>query len=192
MFCSKCGNRLWKGSAYCPRCGEKVKTLETMQLRCKKCDGILAVDEERRILSCPYCGSKELVLETDRVASQKIKSDAYQKVELGRQQVELKKIEYEMEKERKREEKEKAEAFKRGLLSKITLGLSVFCALMFVGVDGGLEYMPVKIITLAQAILFAASWLIGMNIVKFKGYDNHALLAALGFALFVPFFKLMP
>lgn len=93
MFCVFCGTKLPDGAKYCFSCGapaNRPKTakhsVNTVQLKCKSCNGVMDVDEDRPILMCPFCGSKEIILEGDKVTIQRIKSKAYRDVELGKQQ----------------------------------------------------------------------------------------------------------
>ena len=48
--------------------------MRTIQLICKKCNGILETDEDRKIFFCPYCGSKELTEESDAVKIEQMRN----------------------------------------------------------------------------------------------------------------------
>lgn len=90
MFCMRCGTKLPDGAKFCFSCGASAngtrtptQSINSVQLRCKSCNGVMDVDEDRPILMCPFCGSKEIILEGDKVTIQRIKSKAYRDVELG-------------------------------------------------------------------------------------------------------------
>lgn len=50
--------------------------MEIYSLKCKLCNGIMAVDKSKKIIACPYCGSKELIVESDAVKIEEIKAYA--------------------------------------------------------------------------------------------------------------------
>ena len=94
MFCMNCGTKLPDSAKFCLNCGASViapktttQAVKSVQLRCKSCNGVMEVSEDRPIIMCPFCGSKELILEGDKVTVQRIKSKAYKDVELGKQQI---------------------------------------------------------------------------------------------------------
>lgn len=93
MFCMRCGAKLPNEAKFCFSCGAPVNStkrttqpINRVQLKCKSCNGVMDIDEDRPILKCSFCGSKEIILEGDKVAIQRIKSKAYKDVELGKQQ----------------------------------------------------------------------------------------------------------
>jgi len=63
------------------------KGVQTYVLKCKSCGGPLNMVKGSNLLVCPYCGSKEIIEESDAVKIEKIRSDAYKSVELGRQRM---------------------------------------------------------------------------------------------------------
>ena len=88
MFCSQCGKEIIKEARFCAYCGKEVESapsIETIQLRCKSCNGVLTVEEGRKVLSCPFCQSKELIVESEGVVKQRIQSEAYKDVETVKQ-----------------------------------------------------------------------------------------------------------
>lgn len=96
MFCDKCGSLLPDRAKFCPECGMPVdqtrprtdrREIRTVQFRCKSCGNVMEIDPDSPILRCSACGSNELILEGDDVTVERIKSNAYKDVELGRQQV---------------------------------------------------------------------------------------------------------
>lgn len=120
MFCIHCGTELPDGAKFCFSCGASINGAKTatqfinrVQLKCKSCNGVMDIDENRPILMCPFCGSKEIILEGDKVTIQRIKSKAYRDVEFEKQQtyreVELGKRELEL--------KDSSNKFKRVLIS---------------------------------------------------------------------------
>ena len=66
-----------------------MKTITSIQLKCKNCDRTLLIEKNKDILFCPYCGSKELIIESDAVKIQKIKLQTYKEIELEKQKIEL-------------------------------------------------------------------------------------------------------
>ena len=77
MFCSKCGNELGAGDAFCRECGAKVNAQSNniIHLTCQNCGNSMTFDDDKQIVACPYCGSKELLLESDDVKIERIKSN---------------------------------------------------------------------------------------------------------------------
>lgn len=61
--------------------------MATIQLKCKSCDGMMNVDEEREVLFCPYCGSKEIFVESDSVKRERIRAKTYKDVVLGSKEI---------------------------------------------------------------------------------------------------------
>lgn len=55
--------------------------MATVSLRCKSCDGVLEINDDREILFCPYCGSKELFDDSDYIKAERIKSKAWRDIE---------------------------------------------------------------------------------------------------------------
>ena len=89
-----CGTKLPDEAKFCFSCGASLKgsrvatqSKNSVQLRCKSCNGIMNIDEDRSIMICPFCGSKEIIPEEDKVTVQRIKSNAFKDVEFGKQQI---------------------------------------------------------------------------------------------------------
>jgi len=129
MYCSKCGAKLSEHDAYCSKCGKSTNaesneaTVETVQLRCKSCNGTMTLSSDRKVLSCPYCESTELIVESDSVAKQRIKSDAYKEVQFSKDKTKkdivIAKQEHEIRKEKTN--------FKR-TITWIIIGVALFIA----------------------------------------------------------------
>ena len=110
MYCSKCGEKLSENDTYCSRCGKAINaekkeaTVETVQIRCKSCNGTMTLSSDRKVLSCPYCESTELIVESDSVTKQQIKSDAYKEVQFSKDRTKkdivIAKQEHEIKKEK--------------------------------------------------------------------------------------------
>ena len=110
MYCSKCGEKLSENDTYCSRCGKAINaekkeaTVETVQIRCKSCNGTMTLSSDRKVLSCPYCESTELIVESDSVTKQRIKSDAYKEVQFSKDRTKkdivIAKQEHEIKKEK--------------------------------------------------------------------------------------------
>ena len=135
VFCFNCGTELSKGAKYCAKCGSKAVTMScmgnTVQLKCKSCDGTLFVDEEREILQCPYCGSSELLIESDEVTIERIKQKSKKAIEFKRldtnKELELEKLYY----KEKRQQRQNDQAWKNlpkvwGFLIVLIIGFVLF------------------------------------------------------------------
>ena len=108
----------------------------TVSLRCKSCDGVLEIDDDREILFCPYCGSKELFLESDAIKVERMRTKAYRDVELGAQETakELQMNEYEYKKwqeEFKYEKKKQEDRTGLRVSLGIVFGIIYFDFLLF-------------------------------------------------------------
>lgn len=96
MYCSKCGYQLDENDNFCPKCGNKVgssvgNNVRMIRLKCQDCNGTLEIDEKREIAICPYCGSKNLIPESDNVKIERMRTNAYKDVELGKKTEETRK-----------------------------------------------------------------------------------------------------
>ena len=138
MYCSNCGLELSEQDSFCSKCGkatksdEKSNSFETVQIRCKSCNGTMTLSADRKVLSCPYCESTELIVENASVAKQRIKSDAYKEVQFSKDKTKkdivIAKQEHEIKKEKT--------TFKR-TLTWLIIGVVLFVAFeafcMFMG-----------------------------------------------------------
>lgn len=182
-FCENCGRSISESEKFCPSCGKAITInlpRKTLQIKCKNCNGLMNIDDEREILSCPYCGSKELVAESDDVTIERIRNRTYKEVE-------FKKMEREDEREKKREEKDMIEAFSKSKLSKASLVFAIICGIMTLASFNSGRVLN-GVITLLQTMLFIASLLIGKHIIKTEKYTLATIFAVLGFLLIIPFF----
>ena len=106
---------------------------------CKSCGANLNIDPSQVMAICDYCGSSmlvsELINESDDVKIQKIKSQAYKDVEMGKQQLEAERIKNEAEKEKRQADENSVEKFKKSKFSKVLIIFAVvsalFCAVAF-------------------------------------------------------------
>ena len=152
---------------------------------CSNCGGQLEIDGLQENIECPYCGTtyavSELLNESDAVRIEKIKSNAYKDVEMG-------KLEHEKEKAKTADAKEKVQAFKKGKFSKFLIVCAVIsllgCAASFN--DGKVLS---GIIALIQLVLFAGSWLMGMQIIQEPKKGVRAIATILAFVLIIPYFS---
>ncbi len=195
-FCENCGSFVNESEKLCPDCITTVKPVsdsKTFQMRCKSCNGVMNVDDERKVLICPYCGSKELIAESNEVTIERIRSRTYKEIE-------FKKLEHEDEKEKRLEEKERNEAFSKSKLSTASLVFAIICGIMtLAGFNSG--HLLSGFIALVQTMMFILSLLLGKQIIKLDStrianikLDNHnsaIILAVIGFLLIIPFFLLM-
>lgn len=192
MKCPKCGKTVSDEAKFCPSCGTAIvhdQTQGRMQLVCRSCGNIMTPDDDNQILFCPACGSKELILESPDVTIQRIKSKTEKEIELEKLKHEEKRRLHEMEKEQKEKESQESAKYKKSKLAFFSL-LFFFVCLIITIVQFRNGFSLQGVIALAQTVLFAASWLIGMRIVKVKTNSLHIVTAILGFALIVPFIML--
>lgn len=183
LFCSNCGKYLSDEAKFCPVCGKLTNIKEvkkTLQFKCKNCNGVMNIDDEREILLCPYCGSREAVVESDNVKIARIRNRTYKEVE-------FKKMEREIEIEKKREEKNMAEAFSKSKLSTTALVFAILCGIIALGAFNSSHILR-GIIALVQTMLFIASLLIGKHIIKVENHNLSTISAVIGFLLIIPFF----
>lgn len=101
MYCSKCGYQLSDSDNFCPKCGNKVGSSsgnnpKMIHLKCQDCNGILEIDETHEIATCPYCGSKNLIPESDNIKIERMRTNAYKDVELGKTTEETKRNIFEL------------------------------------------------------------------------------------------------
>ena len=155
--------------------------VKRIQLRCKDCNGIMTVDENKSVLSCPYCGSKEILLDADAVAVERIKGQTQLDLEDKRQAHELKVA-------AEQEHKERVNSFKKSKSSKLLI-LAVLITFV-VGISKFQSHqIMLAIIAFAQSALFLVSWMLGMQIIREKKAHFYILPAILGIALIFLFFN---
>lgn len=184
MYCRHCGAKTDDGAKFCPNCGapsDGQGNVRTIRLKCEACEGTLEVDEGKTVLSCPYCGAKSMIPDSDNVAVAKVKSKAYKEVE-------FEKMRYKEKKEKERREEEEVARFKKSKLNKFVFVFCVICILISNNAFSHGNRMA-GIISGAQALLFALSWLTGMKFIRRKNKNIHILFAVVGFLLAIPFFK---
>ncbi len=182
MYCKNCGEKLDENAKFCPNCGENTKNesgVKTIKLRCKECSGIMEVDSEKQEVYCPYCGNKEMIADSDAVAVEKIRSKTYKDVEMA-------KMKQEKEKSESEDLKTEKQAYRKGKLSKVTIVFTFICLIaMFTSFSNG--KILAGLVALVQTVVFAASWLMGMQIIEEKKKSIYIALAILGFLLIIPF-----
>ena len=105
----------------------------------------MEIDPDSPVLRCSVCGSNELILEGDNVTVQRIKSNAYKDVELGKQQtykdVELGKKELEIKGDNAR--------FKRHIVSYIIIILGAVVTYL------GIYYVSLLTVLIGIIVLIA-------------------------------------
>lgn len=157
---------------------------------CSNCHAPLSIDPMAELAKCEYCNTvyavADLLSETVGVREEKVRARIAQDRE---------NIQREQSEEARRREaawqlhKEQAEslsAFKQGKLSKALIGCAVFSALMAaVGFSDG-KPLPAFVLS-AQTLIFAASWLMGMQVITEPRKGLHVALAVGGFLLYVVF-----
>ncbi|MCQ2498578.1 MAG: zinc-ribbon domain-containing protein [Lachnospiraceae bacterium] len=182
MKCVKCGAEMPDNGKFCLECGTKLEVEEPVKrivLKCSICNGQLESEEGKQNLICPYCGSRELILDSDSVAIQRIKSEAFKDVELAR-------MKNETDKEKRREEKEMREAYKKSKFAKFT-GICFFIAVGLTIFGFSTNHILSAMTALIMAALFAASWLMGMQIIPEKIKYLHVILAVAGIGMILLF-----
>lgn len=153
--------------------------MKTIQLKCKNCNAIMEVDEEKEEAVCPYCGAREKLIDSDTVAVEKIKSKTYKEMELA-------KMENENRKQADAAEKEEQKNYRKSKLSIVTL-VFTFISLFMVFSAFESHHIVSGIIALIQTGVFAVSWLMGMRILQDKKRFLHVALAMLGILLLIPY-----
>ena len=160
---------------------------------CKSCGAKLNVDVSQVMAICDHCGNSvlisELLNESDAVKIQKIKSQAYKDVEMGKQQLEAEKIKIASEKEKQQTETTAVEKFKKSKFSKVLIAFAVISALMCAVAFNNSRILA-GLVALVQIALFGASWLMGMQIIKEKKNGIRVIAAVVAFVLFIPYFNL--
>lgn len=160
---------------------------------CKSCGAKLNVDVSQVMAICDHCGNSvlvsELLNESDAVKIQKIKSQAYKDVEMGKQQLEAEKIKIASEKEKQQTETTAVEKFKKSKFSKVLIAFAVISALMC-AVAFNNNRILAGLVALVQIALFGISWLMGMQIIKEKKNGIRVIAAVVAFVLFIPYFNL--
>lgn len=160
---------------------------------CKSCGAKINVDVSQVMAICDHCGNSvlvsELLNESDAVKVQKIKSQAYKDVEMGKQQLEAEKIKIASEKEKQQAETSAVEKFKKSKFSKVLIAFTVISALMC-AVAFNNNRILAGLVALVQIALFGISWLMGMQIIKEKKNGIRVIAAVVAFVLFIPYFNL--
>ena len=129
-----------------------------MNMKCKNCNATMEIDPSKQEAVCPYCGAKELICDSDAVAVEKIKSSTFKEMEYAHMENQRRQQDHiEKEKERK--------AYINGAFSKFTIAF-IFACLIAVFVSFSDKYILSGIIAITQTVLFAVSWLIGMQLLK--------------------------
>lgn len=151
-----------------------------MNMKCKNCNATMEIDPSKQEAICPYCGAKELICDSDAVAVEKIKSSTFKEMEYAHMENQRRQQDHiEKEKERK--------AYINGAFSKFTIAF-IFACLIAVFVSFSDKYILSGIIAITQTVLFAVSWLIGMQLLKHNKKSLYRALAVLGLILIIPFF----
>lgn len=151
-----------------------------MNMKCKNCNATMEIDPSKQEAVCPYCGAKELICDSDAVAVEKIKSSTFKEMEYAHMENQRRQQDH-IEKERERK------AYINGAFSKFTIAF-IFACLIAVFVSFSDKYILSGIIAITQTVLFAVSWLIGMQLLKHNKKSLYRALAVLGLILIIPFF----
>lgn len=190
MKCPNCNSKIKEGDSFCSKCGTMLaggNNVKTVSLMCKNCNGILETDDEKSLLVCPYCGSKELIVDNDAVAIEKIRSSAYKEVEIERIRSNDRNKIREEENQRNQEEIKQGNKFKKSIMSFFLI-IAFLASILFSIVFFSQSSVFSGLICILMAACFAASWLMGIKIVKVKKRNFHLIFAIVGLALlFVAF-----
>lgn len=203
MICPNCKAQINAQSRFCTECGSRIdqsindqsSIKGLVQLRCKKCGGVMDVEADRPIIFCQYCGAKELLNESERITVQRIKSKTHKEIELERLGFEKEKYnrqevfrEQQEQQERERELKKRQEAFRKSPL-KILIIVFFLLSLVAFFISLSERNAVMAIITIVQAVAFATAWLQGMQFVKEKRPNSHLIFAIIGLLLILPALK---
>ena len=156
-----------------------TETTKNKPILCSSCHGKIEINTSEEFVECPYCGTKyavsDLLDESDTVRIEKIRTDAYQKIE-------QEKLRHETEKDKTEEENAVIEKFKKSKFGKILLVFFAISVIFLFLADG----FFVKSLVFIQALLFIGAWLMGSRIIKepFKGLHN--ILGIVAFVLILP------
>lgn len=143
---------------------------DTIQMKCKSCNGVLSVDEDQEVLECPYCGAKELILDSDFVKAQRIKSRS-------EKEIEFEKMKNEEERAQRSEEKQQIQEYKKSKLCKFTIVFAIISAILMVTSFSDGEFFR-GLIALIQTGFLVTSWLTGIHTIREK-FKNQALVLTL-------------
>ena len=132
--------------------------MDRIKLKCKNCDGLLEVDEDKELLHCPYCGSDEIINLADEVAIQKIKSKT-------EKEIKFREMDIQAEREKKAEQKESINEYKKGKLGKFTIAFAIICFIVAIGSFLNGDVLA-GIVALIQAGLAGASWAMGAKLIE--------------------------
>lgn len=142
--------------------------------KCKMCGGTLEINKDYATATCEYCGRQTVLTDEMKAYAAKVKAEN-----------ERAESETTRRDEKKRyEANERLQHFRKRKLSKVIL---VF---MFLCLFGGMNYCSngmilTGIISIAQAILLAVAWLMGMQFIKEKKANLHVVVATIAFLLFI-------
>ena len=90
-----------------------------------------------------------------------------------------------------KEKQNKKTSFKRGALSKVVIVFFVLC-IMFTAVGFADRHSLIQaFVCLTQTILFAVSWMTGMQYIQCRRESLPGVLALIGFLLIIPWLALM-
>lgn len=191
MNCLRCNNELQQGAAFCSCCGAAVQQVEEVKkisMKCEKCGGTLTVDSDKMVLTCPYCDHKTLIIENDAVAVEKIRATAYKEIELEKKRSNDRRQQMLNEAALKYQTEYEIKKFKEGpmfVFLVVTFAVSVVFSLLYFVTGNVLA----GILSIMQAVCFATSWCMGMQIIKGKKRYLHVLIAIVGIMLAFPTMK---
>ncbi len=196
--CPECGAEIQKRNAvYCEACGAVLKSgsrkrmrpaaengaeqgIHTYVLRCKSCGGTLNEAEDGETLICPYCGSREVIEESDAVKIEKIRSEAYKEVELGRQRMIHERL-------KEKEKSDESLRFRRSRSFRLTV---IILVISLLGLMGS-AYAPYsRIIALIQVALLILTFLLGFRVFKKARPGLHRVTLAIAAALILVYIGL--
>ncbi len=174
--------------------GKKYMTntsIKTDEIRCPYCNGSVKFDGFSRNGNssqvCEYCGNT--IYFSDGIARTEHTFREVNEARILEAANERMRIQIEQERLRREYESEEKNAFKNGKLSKVVIvsfAISLFFSLVAFDYTGG-GYILQRFSAVSMTLLFAASWLTGMNYVKTKIPNIHVILAMIGFLMLIPF-----
>lgn len=151
--------------------------MKLVKLKCENCGAKLEVNKDLDKINCNFCGAEILI---DDEASE------LRRVEEVKLQARKQNHEQSIKEKKELEELNAVDNFKKGKLSKLLLIFAALCGIVMFSRG----FSVAGFIAFIQTVLFIASWLFGMDIIRHSNKKLYVILAFIGFALIIPFFYL--
>lgn len=156
---------------------------------CSNCQAPLSVNPMAELAKCEYCDTvhsvASLLNESANIREAKVQAKIAEDAETARRMWADENSRREYEWRLHKERSDELMAFKKSKLSKALWICIIFSALMVVGSIG--QNVMAGVVSCVQIALFAASWLMGMQVIVEPRKNFHLALAVAGFLLYVAF-----